>query len=294
MNKNFIIILLSSCLLLFTGCYSDELIKSELGTPRNKITEKSDPTDKYIYEVFKNTGVSILYDFSNLDYKWNLGAGSLSEYTIVKQIDRAILSNGIVYLDKVLLDYYDSDFKHKYFPLNLLISDSLIKAPSKSNIATISGRNYIAISNIRKGVENLSETELSNLKGIINGNLWGNTIYANNLMIFPKEFFSPCEDLYGYKIGTKTDVPAFDSKKLGFWDIDLETSTSTTYMAPRKQVDVAQFIQQITSCNYEEIMIKMNAYPILYNKYIILVNFFKSEYNVDLQAIGNNKPKKIK
>ncbi len=294
MNKILNIILLSSLSILISGCYSKEELTSELGEPHHKIVDSQEPVDKYIYTQFKNTGVCILYDFSTLDYKWNLNVSNLSEYEIVKQTDKAILSSGISYLDKVLWAYYDNDFKKKFFPLNILLCDSIKKGTVNSSIATITGRNYLAIGKISKGIENTSEAELNNLKGIINGNMWGNIFYTNSVLDFPQEFFTPCEELYGYKIGTKTDVPAFDSKKLGFWDKDPDTSTSSTYMAPRKPVDVVQFIQQITTNSYEEIMVKMNGYPILYNKYIILTNYMKEHYNIDLQAIGNNKPTKIK
>lgn len=109
-------------------------------------------------------------------------------------------------------------------------------------------------------------------------------------MKFPADFFAPCEEMYGLKIGARAENPDFDSKKLGFWVQDPSTSSSYTYMAPRKDGDISQFIEMITSHSEQEIMPKMEGYPVLYNKYVILTNFFKSEYGLDLQAIGNNKP----
>lgn len=293
MNRLLNIILALSLSILFTGCYSKEELTSELGEPHHKIVDSQEPVDKFIFTQFKNTGVCILYDFNTLDYKWNLNVSDLSEYDIVKQTDKAVLSYGISYLDKVLWAYYDNDFKKKFFPLNILLCDSIRKGNIKTSLITTSGRNYLAIGKISSGIENTSEVELNDLKGIINGNMWGNNFYTNNVLDFPQEFFIPCEEMYGYKIGSKTDVPAFDSKKLGFWEKDASTSTTSSYMAPRKQGDIAQFIQQITSNSYEEIMAKMNGYPILYNKYVILTNYMKEHYNIDLQEIGNNKPTKI-
>lgn len=61
-------------------------------------------------------------------------------------------------------------------------------------------------------------------------------------------------------------------------------------MAPRQATDIAQFVKEITSSTREEMLAKMEGYPILYNKYIVLTNFFKEKYGIDLQAIGENRP----
>lgn len=276
--------------LLITSCYKEDKIESELGKPRHEIEFKDNPIDKYIYEVFTETDVAILYNFSELDYKWNLGSSSLSQYLLNLQENREILNDGIKYLDRVLIGNYDTKFKKNYFPLNILLCDSIRLVNRKENLPILTGRNYLAIGQINNSLKTKTAQELANLKGVINGELWGYTIYNNGLMTFPADFFAPCEEMYGLKIGSKTENPDFDSKKLGFWIQDPSTSSSYTYMAPRKDGDISQFVQMITSHSEQEIMSKMEGYPVLYNKYVILTNYFKTEHGVDLQAIGNNKP----
>ncbi|MFA6759369.1 MAG: hypothetical protein WCR61_08650 [Bacteroidales bacterium] len=275
--------------ILLTSCYKEDKIESELGKPHHQIEFKDNPVDKYIYEMYTNTGVAILYNFSELDYKWNLGSNSLSNFKLNLQEDRDILNDGIKYLEKVLIGNYNTDFKKKHFPLNILLCDSLTVIDRSNSDPILTGRNYIAIGQINSNLKSKTAKELTELKGIINGELWGYTIYLNGLMTFPADFFAPCEDLYGYKIGSKSENPNFDSKTFGFWERD-ESTSSATHMAPRKEGDISQFIEMITSHSKEELMPKMEGYPILYNKYIILTNYFKSEYGLDLQAIGNNKP----
>lgn len=289
-NKHINIIL--SLLIAFSmvGCYPEEKIESQLGTPKHTIEYKDNAVDKYIYDVHCATGIFILYEFSDLDYKWNLGSASLSEYNLNRQSDRAVLSEGINYLDKVLMNYYEDDFKKHYFPLYIFLCDSLRVGAQKNDLPAMVGRHYIAIGQIGKNLKNKTNDELLQNKGIINGEMWGNFIYANNIIPLPDEFFAACEDYYGFKIGSNTDNPPFDAKKMGFWEKDDKTSTSYAYLAPKKQGDVYQFVKMITSNSYEEIMAKMAGYPILYNKYLILTNYLKLKYNIDLQAIGNNKP----
>lgn len=278
--------------LLATSCYKEAKIESELGKPHHKIEFKDNPIDKYIYDVNTKTGVVILYNFSELDYKWNLGSSSLSDYNLKLQSNREILENGIKYLDKVLMSNYEDNFKKNYFPLNILLCDSLSEPGKVNSIPITTGRNYIALGLIGSSLKSKTAQELTTLKGVINGELWGYTIYLNGLMKFPADFFAPCEDLYGYKIGSKSENPNFDSKTFGFWERD-ESTSSATHMAPRKEGDVAQFLKMITSHSEQEILQKMEGFPILYNKYVILTNYFKSQYGVDLQAIGNNKPTPI-
>lgn len=287
-NLKYLYILLA--VISLSGCYSKEELTSELGKPKHEIKDSSDPIDHFIYNFYTNTGVSILYDFEELDYKWNLNSTDYSPYDVVKQSNREYLSKGMDYLNRVLFDYYDAAFAKKYFPIYILVCDSLTKSPSKANIVTVSGRNHMIISGINSNLDNLTSSDLNSLKGEINGNLWGNNIYANALMEFPQPFFAPCEEYYGYKIGTKYDDPPFDAKKLGFWDKDASNSTASTFMAPRQATDIAQFVKEITSSTREEMLAKMEGYPILYNKYIVLTNFFKEKYGIDLQAIGENRP----
>lgn len=285
---NYIYIILTIISLI--GCYSKEDLNSELGKPKHEIKDSDDPLDHFIYNTYISTGVSVLYEFDELDYKWNINSSDYSSYDVVKQKERTALYNGVDYLNNVLFNYYDNEFSKKYFPLYILLCDSLTKSPSKVNIPTVSGRHYIIISGINKSLGSLTVDDLRLLKGEINGNMWGNNIYANSLMEFPQSFFTPCEEYYGYKIGTNKDNPPFDSKKLGFWDKDLSTSTISTYMAPRQATDIYQFVREITSSTKEQMLIKMEGYPILYNKYIVLINFFKEKYNIDLQDIGEKMP----
>ncbi len=277
---------------LITSCYKEGKIESELGKPHHQIVFKDNPVDSYIFNVNEKTGVVILYEFSELDYKWNLGSSSFSDYKLKLQPNREILADGIKYLDKVLMSNYDDNFKKKHFPLNILLCDSLTETFKTNSLPITTGRNYIAIGQINSSLKNKTAQELADLKGVINGELWGYTIYLNGLMKFPADFFAPGEDLYGYKIGSKSENPDFDSRKFGFWHRD-ESTSSATHMAPRKEGDITQFVQMITSNNEQEILQKMEGFPILQNKYTILVNYFKAQYGVDLQAIGNNKPTTI-
>src|SRR5690554_8039666 len=45
--------------ILLTSCYKEDKIESELGKPHHQIEFKDNPVDKYIYEMYTNTGVAI-------------------------------------------------------------------------------------------------------------------------------------------------------------------------------------------------------------------------------------------
>lgn len=285
--NNYILVLIS---FVVVACYPKEDISAELGEPKHVVEYKDNPIDSYIYNLYVSTGVFLLYEFDDMDYKWNMGSTALSSYNLNRQTDRTVLTDGIKYLDKVLMDYYSDDFKKKYFPLNLFLCDSIRKGAIVESLPVLVGRNYMAIGQINGLLKEMTATELNVNKGIINGEMWGNIIYTNNLINIPDDFFAPGDEYYGNKIGSNTDSPPFDAKKFGFWNMDPGLSTSYAFMAPKRNVDVAQFVQTITSHSYEEIMQMMQGYPILYNKYIILTNYLKSEYGLDLQAIGEIKP----
>lgn len=270
--------------LALTSCYHEKDITAEIGEPQYVIEDSDDPVDHFRYEFYQNYGVYILYDYSELDYRWNLNNPDLLEdddCNFIRQKDKAALSLGIDYLEKTLFQFYDDGFKQKYFPIKILLADTIINwayGGSKDEIV-YTGRNYIAFGQIRKDLEKLTDEQLKERRGIIHGKLWANNIYSNGLIEIPQEFFEPGLEYYGKTIGVDADPRAF-----GFW-IGKKSGNAT--MAPSQSEDVESFFRMITSHTQAEMEAEMADYELLKNKYEILLNCLNTKYQIDLQSIGN-------
>lgn len=271
--------------LVLLSCYDEDSIKTTIGEPKYEIKDSEDPLDHARYEIFEKTGVYVLYEYDDTDYLWNVSSASRNRLT--RQTDRNVLLEGVNYLKKALLDYYDNDFKTNYFPLKILLADTVSLDYQLVDTYCVTGRSYLAIGKLRDGSIPESADELNEAKGIMHGYLWGNIIYANSLIEIPETFFEPGGDMYGIKNPEVTTIEAL--RKLGFWEFDETNSGGDTYF-PSMANDVNDFVKMITSHSKTELDVYLNAYPILKNKYEILVLAVKTACGVDLQAIGENKP----
>jgi hypothetical protein len=272
----------------FASCYKEEALKADLQEPKYVIEESSDPLDHARYEIYRNTGVYVLYDYTYADYKWNVS--SISNYEMTLQEDRDVLSDGMAYLDKVFLSLYDDKFKGSYFPYKILLAGQIkhLIATSQQDIICAPGRSYLAIGRLRQDVIPATSEELKTARGEINGVFWGYRMYANGLVRIPDSFFEVTDaEVYGVNMENQADKesPAFLYGH-GLWSYD-ELNGPSAYMAPDQTGDVADFVRMMTSHNEQEMKALMSSYPKLSQKYTILRNAIIAGTGVDLQQIGN-------
>ena len=171
---------------MLTACYKEDPLHSERGEIPYKIEDSDNPALHYIYEYNQKTGVYILSDYTDVDFKWNVGSESNNDLIRIKD---GVLDEAIEYVKAVLTEVYPEEFAKKCFPLKVLLADSISVSTSKSDDLLVgSGRSYIAIGRLHKGDIPTDEDKLADIRGEVSGYLWGNYIYSNNLMTIPEGF----------------------------------------------------------------------------------------------------------
>ena len=55
-----------------SSCYKEENIEGEEDEPKYKVEDSEDPLDHFIYGFYHDYGVFILYDYEEVDYRWNM------------------------------------------------------------------------------------------------------------------------------------------------------------------------------------------------------------------------------
>lgn len=171
---------------MLTACYKEDPLHSERGEIPYKIEDSDNPALHYIYEYNQKTGVYILTDYTDVDFKWNVGSESNNDLIRIKD---GVLDDAIEYVKAVLTEVYPEEFAKKYFPLKVLLADSISVSTSKSDDLLVgSGRSYIAIGRLHKGDIPTDEDKLADIRGEVSGYLWGNYIYSNNLMTMRDSF----------------------------------------------------------------------------------------------------------
>ena len=277
---------------MLTACYKEDPIHSERGEIPYKIEDSDNPALHYIYEYNQKTGVYILTDYSDVDFKWNVG--SVSNNNLIR-IKDGVLDDAVEYLKTVLTEVYPEEFAKKYFPLKILLADSVsVKVGGTDDDLVGSGRNYIAIGKLRKGKITKDEAQLAEDRGLISGYLWGKIIYSNNLLTIPDGFFSPSEMYYGVSFESK-EYKAFREdpnypRKIGFWRYH-PMNRLYKHINPTREEDVSDFVQMIVTHSEAQMQELMEGFENLRIKYDILIKAVKDNCGVDLQAIGNKYAK---
>ncbi|MDR2414829.1 MAG: hypothetical protein LBD64_07595 [Odoribacteraceae bacterium] len=292
--------------LSLVSCYDEPALLAEPGQPRYIIEDSTDPLDHAIYEIYRETGVHILYEYQLNDYLWDLGSLRNSSNRLTAQGDRAVLLDGIAYLDKILFGIYPDSFKRSFFPIKIFLADSIDLAgtSSKEDLISASGREYIAIGRLRAGAIPSTAAELREATGTINAYLWANIIIKNRLLLLPETFAELSNAFYGqnYRYVKSqqqgvaiANIPYPTREQLmdeGFWNIDpnntLNLPIPTSYaMMPTYEGDIYQFIETIITHDEAELLAIMEGHLKIKTKYDILLQAIKEQCGIDLQAIGN-------
>jgi hypothetical protein len=294
MKKIFFIIALAA--ILFNSCYKEDSITTEIGKPKFIIEDSEDEGLHLRYEFFKNTGVYILYEYDTTDYAWDIS--TISKNILVIPQNHDLLLKSIKYLEKTLTSHYSNEFMQKYFPLNILLSDSIshsqYRTPLFKDRACVTGRNYMGIGFLRENILDkiMSYPQiLDSLKGEINGRLWAYIICANNLIEIPESFYQVSVDYYDASFsGEEEKDNEGYVQSFGFWGYDQE-NLGNMYMAPSRERDIYDFVSRMTSKSEAEMETLINKSDKLKIKYTLLRTAIKEKTGVDLQMIGNNKNK---
>lgn len=294
MKKTGLIYILMGFLLV--SCYNDENIKGEESQPKYIVEDGDEPVDHFIYQFYQKYDAFILYNYESIDYIWNMS--TLLDVKLVKQENKAILNEGVKYMDKVLFKYYTDDFKKRYFPFKILMADSVQVAQSAvwyKDETACAGLSYMGIGKIRSGISEIAPDSLVFLRGKMHATLWGNFLYNNEMIDFPEAYWKISSEYYGTNLkqidGNSSLKPdQVDTRKYGFWDRDRTRDSGNSYcMAPNRTQDISQFINMITTHTAAEMEALIAPYDRLKDKYYLLINQIKDEYGVDIQAIGNEK-----
>lgn len=277
--------------LALSSCYKDDEGTPADVEPKYVIEDSSDPLDHARYAIFQNTGIYVLYQYDSLDYGWDVS--SISKNRLVKTTDRTVLADGMEYMNLVLMDYYTDEFKRHYFPFRILLAQEVNNERENTLLTdrfAASGRSYLAIGRLAEGKTPATADDMNLAKGVIHGELWGNIIYANGLVMIPAGFFSPSEEYYEQDLSGESnkDDPA-TLLAMGFWSYD-EHNVLSAYCTPDYKADVNDFVEMVTSHTAAEMSALMGSYAILKQKYNILVTAVREATGVDLQEIGNRKP----
>lgn len=280
------------------SCYEEaDIHVDDLEARYNLEDDPSDPVQHYIYEFYQQYRTIILTKPTIYDYKFNFSQKNRIDITAPEQ-DKDLLYEGIQFIEDVFIDIYTPEFRKRYFPMLIIMADTIRDAGwgSTEQRNSVSSTNFVAIGNIRKGfVSSLTSDEIVKMRADINGSFWADYMMkAKGWYTVDSAFYKVSADDYGkVVIGMfdDTTLEEIDFYEMGFISYDPEASWIepgfTQVQNPREETDLSQwmrFIFEKTPAEMEEICAK---YPKMKQKYEVLREGILAACDFDIGKIGH-------
>lgn len=307
--------LITAAFVILTICSacgdSDKLGQETPLAPPYALPERgeSEAGDRII-DFFEKYSTFLLYDFTQADFQWETVNSGLKYEAVYGNTE--YLGDMINFLDDVWLDFYSDKFKQKNFPFKIYLMDSIAQRPRFEGQPTTYHKalvrdNALAIAGMNKDLKTMSTEDKKIFKDEINRNFITHLLNSEALRV-PPEFYAvsdytkfndtwPIEpDIsreYGY-------LPTLDNE-YRYGSIS-EWATTAYQMMNAPVNDLKTYLQNMAMHGKDfpvlndvpytwDYYLQKNKdgiyrFPLIKQKYDILQNYFKEEFDIDFAAIG--------
>lgn len=301
MNKIILSIILA---LALVSCASDLSISEiEPLTPDYELPQGKSPADSRIVELYKKYGTYVLYEFPEKDFNWKLIDTSLGEpetppvtYSY-KPADPAYAGDILDLLEKSWFRFCKDEFLKKYFHQKVFLVSALQQGEMDEEdeyrfIDFLIETHHMVISNCSEKIRDKSDYEMRELRISLQESLLNSWMY-DKIGEAPNDFFK-VSSYTSHAIDYDPDSEDFTrtrgfifADKYGYeWSTYLMGADFPEYSKWDMDQDLYHYIYALitrTSAEWADDL----TYPLVKEKYDILIKFFLEKYGLDIQAMGN-------
>lgn len=289
MKKRYAIAMLIWSIFL-CSCSKDVALGPDVELERDYVLPQGgDPdADERIMDLYEKYGSYFLYDFTVADLNWNQVANSTLYKLALGEPKYAL--DMLNLLDEVWLKFYPEEFLKKNLPYRIFMADTIYMVLSYMDRPTEcvkTGDNSLAFGYMNEDVKNKTAAEKLELKNTVQS-LFFDLLQTRKAISIPEEFYK----ISDYSTKASTDPNDADyARKRGFvanaqygneWCTYVNWQTKTLLPSD----DLNYFLSSILRRTSEQWASDL-TYPLVKQKYDILVDHFKKEYNLDLAKIGD-------
>ena len=242
-------------------------------------------------KLYETYGSYFLYEFSEKDFNWTQISGSLGDDIFrFDPIEPGKVANLLDLLQLTWFDFYDQEFLAKTMPIRIFLAETVQLQVSEFDWGTwdyilswkdIYARyldNQIAISNVDKNITEMSAEEKREYKSNLQS-VFLEYLVTSAIIVAPDEFIAISDYL-----NNVSDTE--EARNAGFvlnptmdyeWSVDGNMTESN---------DLNAYLASLVFRTTEEWKEDLQ-YPLVKQKYDILVNWLKTGYGIDIVKIGN-------
>ena len=284
--------ILSLCLGMVSCSEERELNELELNSEYVLPQGENTVADTRIVELFNNTGSIFLYKFVDRDFYFDFTSSYHYDLPDPQYVDEFL-----DFLDDIYLQFYSDKFKHKFLPYRVLLTEKMYTTTSGENTYYdyMLSTNTLVLSWCSDTV--LPATAKLTYKNKLNYSLWYYWIYTAQSLTIPDEFLAVSDYTCSNKPNTTVTSDNYVRNR-GFIKNDYankEINASTVYwssssMTKQQMMDFVAYCAGMiyrTDADWEEDL----QWPLVKQKYDIVVKYFKEEWGFDISKIGNTPVK---
>lgn len=242
---------------------------------------KSDADDR-IVKYYNQYGTYILYEYTDLDFRYELGSTYIHELP-----DPTYVNDMLDFLEDIWFNFYPADFHKKFMPLKIMLADYIATEDlwTGAIIPTFmaSGAACIGFGFCSDTLQKMSPATKLKFKTDLHEQFW---FKWGEMIKFPEEFF----EVSDYSHAAITDPTSDDyTRKRGFvtysgyeWSLTGHYQTGVL----DQQTDFWSYLIGFvirSSDDWEEDL----KWDLVKKKYDILRNYIQDTYGFDLQKVGD-------
>ncbi|PWS30148.1 putative zinc-binding metallopeptidase [Pedobacter paludis] len=279
-NLKYIIFLFAISIITF-GCKKEEALEPSDIEVQYKLPQGNHDYDPLLVDLNNKYGTFFLYKFSAIDFGATpvYSTANFGNNYTVDIADEAYVGKVLNFVQKNWLNYYSDAFLKNFLPFKVLLGQNLRSKTSPTTTYTVlSSYNQMTLSNFSSSFDSMTDAQKKT--------------YVNNLHV---EFFNFINNR------GKLDIPADFLTVTNYTQTGVTATNFYTYgyvsyvvslQDNRPTRDFLSFIALITSKTKAELDATIlkpsnDTAGLVKKKYDIIINYYKTKYNVDLQAIGN-------
>lgn len=256
-----------------------------------------------IQQLYNTYGSYFLYNFTQKDFEWvqSTGGGSSKIDTVVLG-NPAYAGDMLTFLNDIWLKFLPEDFKKSQgIPYRVLMADTI----KQYRVGFPPGREYlyfdykvvgksITFAGLNSSLGAMTSAQKVDKRNLLIVPIW-NYYLANSILQVPAAFYT----ISDYAAAAPTppvnatnpmNQAAFRTR--GFLPGSYTATSASewyfgTYNWPSaKSNDISSFILNVLTRTDAQMQPYL-AYPLIKQKFDILVNYYKTKYNIDVRAIAN-------
>lgn len=284
-------------ILSILSCGKEELnIDYNLAKPEYTLPMgKPGSVEEQIYNIHKEYGTFILYDFeeSDLKYIWTSSWNKVHTPANTTE-DKKYIRRFINAIDKSVFQKYEADFIRSTFPYKVFLVDTLYNyfEADKSKIVNMlsNGQNAIAISNVGVASEDWEEKDWQKFE-IELSNMY-TKYYFNSLSKKPLAFIASKWPSLLFPNVDNTSDGEYTDYQFNCYSAGLMFGQNMiSYLTPKDDQDYGDYIAFLTGNTATEIKRVFELFPLVKSRSIILEVYLSDVVNLSVVGTQNkNNP----